>query len=143
MADVGPYGNQRAARFNAWHEQGVCPLSPLAFFDSSLTTSGSAPKLSIKFREQLTVHDGPASCPCAFATFELDLRQVAQVVLAPGLGPEYHFRRTLPSPSIQKEFKHHIDLQAFDDQGADIPRGVVLWVTAVFRCLIARRGLLV
>ncbi|KAF8335955.1 uncharacterized protein EI90DRAFT_3120194 [Cantharellus anzutake] len=39
----------------------------------------------------------------------------------PDWDPDSHFCRALPVPSVQKEFKYHIDLKAFDDQGLDIP----------------------
>ncbi|KAF8316202.1 uncharacterized protein EI90DRAFT_3134674 [Cantharellus anzutake] len=39
----------------------------------------------------------------------------------PQWDPEGHFRHALPAPSVQRDFRFHIDLHAFDDEGADVP----------------------
>jgi hypothetical protein len=46
---------------------------------------------------------------------------VPSVFSHPEWDPDSHFRRALPSATMQKEFKFVLDLHAFDEDGVEVP----------------------
>ncbi|KAF8344256.1 uncharacterized protein EI90DRAFT_3011022 [Cantharellus anzutake] len=79
-----------------------------------LESRASPLKEGKKVNVSLALESDPAS-PASVTTSNNDA--TPSVFSHPQWDPEGHYRRALPSPNMQRDFKFHVDLHAFDDDG--------------------------